>query len=107
MIPVHGARIAIGLVCLLAAPRVRAESGSNQTPDAQSPRPEARDRYTLFVRSETVVELFRRALLPGANGALVETRAALPIHEVLAVQAAGVDAPWRADSLDFEFSAWG
>lgn len=71
------------------------------------PRADAHDRFELSARSETYAELFRRALLPGANGAIVSSDTVAPIHQYVFVHAANVDAPWRDDSLDFELAAWG
>jgi hypothetical protein len=65
------------------------------------------DRFLLVARSETYVELFQRALLPGPNGAIVTTDTAVPINEYLSVNARNVDAPWDDDSVDLEFAAWG
>jgi hypothetical protein len=78
-------------------------------PAAAAVPPDApvRDRYDLSVRSETYVELFRRALLPGPNGALVATDTAVPVHQYMRVRARDVDTGWRADSLDLEVAAWG
>jgi hypothetical protein len=67
----------------------------------------AADRFLLVARSETYVEIFQRALLPGPNGAIVTTDSAVPINEYLSVNARDVDAPWDDDSLDLEFQAWG
>jgi hypothetical protein len=64
------------------------------------------DHFHATARSETYVQLFRRALLPGPNGALVSSDTALPIHEYLSASARAVDSPWHTDSLDLEFSAW-
>jgi hypothetical protein len=65
------------------------------------------DRYELLVHSETYAELFRRALLPGPNGALVETETLTPLHQYVSLSARDIDSPWHADSLDLELAAWG
>lgn len=65
------------------------------------------DRFTWTLGSETYAELFRRALLPGPNGALVERDTALPVIEYLYLRAHDIDTRWRADSIDIELAAWG
>jgi hypothetical protein len=92
-----------------AAPRATegsAAAASTPTPStAQSERP--RDAYDLTVRSETYLELFERALLPGTGGAIVVTESFAPIHEYLFFRGDRLDAPWADDALDFELQAWG
>ncbi len=104
---VDSVRFAAGLALVLSANLVRAESLPRATTTGETSAEAGPDRFSLYGRSETIVQLFRRALLPGANGVLIDTQTALPIHESLVVQASDVDTPWRADSLDFELSAWG
>ncbi|MDQ2644118.1 MAG: hypothetical protein M3020_09905 [Myxococcota bacterium] len=104
---VDSVRLVAGLAFVLSANPVRAEALRRETTTSEPPANAAPDRFSLFGYSETIVQLFRRALLPGANGVLIDTQTALPIHESLVVQARDVDTPWRADSLDFEVSAWG
>lgn len=58
-------------------------------------------------RSETYLQLYRRALVPGQNGQVVPTEVALPVHEYLFANARDVDAPWQKDSIGLEFAAWG
>ena len=89
---------ALGLVLL--APRDAAAE-----PDA--PAVERGDQYDLAARSETYVELFRRALLPGPSGAIVETGTAAPVHEYLSLSAHDLDTSWRKDAIDVELAAWG
>lgn len=72
-----------------------------------SPPRDATDRYDLYAQGETHAALFRRALLPGANGALVTTDTNLPIRQYVLLRARDVDTPWAKDSLDTELSAWG
>ena len=69
--------------------------------------PEGSDRYDLSVRSETYAELFRRALLPGPNGALVETDTVAPVHQYVLLHARDLDTGWREDSVDLELALWG
>jgi hypothetical protein len=89
---------------LLVAQLSRAEE-----PAAPPPRPAeaAPDRYALSVKSETYLQLFRRALLPGPNGAIVDSETALPLSEYLFADARNIDSPWHEDSIDFEVAAWG
>lgn len=65
------------------------------------------DRFALLARSETFVQLFRRALLPGPGGAAVTRELASPFTQYLSLSASGVDAPWQEDAVDLELSAWG
>jgi len=71
-----------------------------------SERDEHADRYDVLVRSETYVELFRRALLPGPSGALVETETVAPVHQYVRLDMRDVDTSWRKDSVDLELGAW-
>ncbi len=64
------------------------------------------DRYQFEVSSKTYAELFRRALLPGPDGALVETDTVVPVHEYLLLSVRDLDTPLREDSLDIELAAW-
>ncbi len=68
---------------------------------------DAADRFALEFRSESYFELFRRALLPGPNGALVESETGAPFYEYVALGAHDLDSGWQADSLDLELSLWG
>ena len=67
----------------------------------------ASDRFSVSGRSETYVQLFQRALVPGQNGQVVPTETVVPIHEYLFADARDVDAPWQKDSIGIEFAAWG
>lgn len=71
------------------------------------PAPGTPDRFSLAARSETYVQLFRRALLPGPGGAAVTRELGSPLTQYLAVAARDVDAPWQQDALELELSAWG
>jgi hypothetical protein len=68
---------------------------------------ELRDRFEMRAYSETYAELFRRALLPGPNGALVTHATVAPVHQYASLRVDNLDAPWRRDSLDLELAAWG
>jgi hypothetical protein len=85
------------MLAILASRSATAEDGASV----------GEDRFTFSAHSETSAQLFRRALLPGANGALVATETALPITEYVVLSARDVDAPWERDSLDLELSLWG
>jgi hypothetical protein len=65
------------------------------------------DAYDLSAYSETHAALFRRALLPGPSGALVETDTVVPVHEYLRLRARDLDTGWRKNSVDVELAAWG
>jgi hypothetical protein len=58
-------------------------------------------------QSETYVQLYRQALVPGQSGAQVPTETAVPVHEYLFANARDVDAPWQKDAIGVEFAAWG
>src|SRR5207237_715183 len=51
-------------------------------------------------------ELFRRALLPGPNGALVETEMVAATYELLSLRARDIDTSFCKDSVDVELAAW-
>ena len=65
------------------------------------------DRFDLGAHAETQIQLFRRALLPGATGALVTNETALPVHQAWSLRAGNLDALGAEDNLDLEFAAWG
>jgi len=107
-------RLAVSLL-LLAVLVVRASSASAQaleqrgapvSSSAESAPPPS-DRLELVARGETYLQLFRRALLPGQNGALIESQEAAPLHQYIGLDARDIDTPWRKDSVDLELSAWG
>jgi hypothetical protein len=88
------------LVTLRAAaeePPPTKAAGASDTPD----------RFSVSARSETYVQLYRRALVPGQNGAVVPTETAVPVSEYLFANARDVDAPWQKDAISMEFAAWG
>jgi len=74
---------------------------------AAAPPPAQLDRFTLVGHSETYLQLYQRALLPGQNGASVPTETAVPIVQYLLANARDVDAPWQKDAIQLEFAAWG
>ncbi len=90
---------ALGLVAIVATRVASAAETEARADDG--------DRFDLSVQGETYVEVFRRALLPGASGSLVETDTALPIHQYVRLRARDLDTGWRRDSLDVELSAYG
>ncbi|HVW29641.1 MAG TPA: hypothetical protein VHC69_29965 [Polyangiaceae bacterium] len=76
-------------------------------PDAHAASTDAADDHSITVHSETRADLFRRAPLPGPEGAIVETQTLLPIRETLLLRALDLDTPVGRDSVDLELSAWG
>lgn len=70
------------------------------------PAPEG-DAYELVAHAESHAQLFRRALLPGPNGSLVETQTQLPLQQFVSLAGYGFDTPLGVDSLDVELAAWG
>src|SRR6478752_7472460 len=95
---------ALLLLQLWARPS-NAEEPPQADPKAQ--KSETPDRFSVSGRSETYVQLYRRALVPGQNGQVVPTEVALPVHAYLFANARDVDAPWQKDSIGLEFAAWG
>lgn len=73
---------------------------------AQQPASET-DQFELVARADTHAALFRRALLPGAAGSLVDTDTAVPVHEYVSVRAQRVDLGPLKDGLELEVAAWG
>lgn len=65
------------------------------------------DDHYLAIHSETRADLFRRAALPGPNGAIVGTDTVLPVRESVTLRAQDLDTPMGRDSADFEVSGWG
>lgn len=93
------------MLVVLATLRASAEEPPRSGNGAASS--ETPDRFSVSARSETYVQLYRRALVPGQNGAAVPTETAVPVHEYLYANARDVDAPWQKDGIGFEFAAWG
>jgi len=77
-----------------------------QAARAQSVPATAADRFELSARAETYLALFQRALLPGANGALVVSQTRLPVSQYLSLRARDLDGPLQKDGLDLEFAGW-
>ncbi|HEY0464604.1 MAG TPA: hypothetical protein VGC79_10360, partial [Polyangiaceae bacterium] len=93
------------LLCLLVTRPSLAEEPRRESPKTQ--QAEAPDRFSVSGQSETYVQLYRRALVPGQNGQYVPTQLAVPVHQYLYANARDVDAPWQKDSIGLEFAAWG
>jgi hypothetical protein len=93
------------ILCLLAARPSAAEEPRKLAANDQKAEPV--DRFSVSAQSETYVQLYRRALVPGQNGQVVPTELAVPVHEYLYANAREVDAPWQKDSIGLEFAAWG
>jgi hypothetical protein len=64
------------------------------------------DDHYLSIHSETRADLFRRAALPGPNGAIVGTDTVLPVRETVLLRAQNLDTPVGNDSADVEASGW-
>lgn len=92
-------RDCLGLLCASFGMAIPAFGGELTDPRA--------DTFALSVRTETYAELFRRALLPGPSGSIVETNTELPIHQFAFLRAQGMDVGWCNDCVDVELSAWG
>ena len=90
---------------LAARPGIAEEPRAQPAKEQQAS--EAPDRFSVSGQSETYVQLYRRALLPGQNGQVVPTETAVPITEYLYANARDVDAPWQKDAIGMEFAAWG
>lgn len=96
--------LALLLLQIFARPS-HAEEPKKAPPKDQ--KAEAPDRFSVSAQSETYVQLYRRALVPGQNGQVVPTETAAPVTEYLFANARDVDAPWQKDSIGVEFAAWG
>jgi hypothetical protein len=60
--------------------------------------------YEVSIRGETHAEIFRRALLPGTDGALVSTATVAPIRQYVRARARALNTDDGA--LDFELAGW-
>jgi hypothetical protein len=97
---------ALALAFAVARP-LAAQEAPRSAPAKDPPATEAPDRFSVSAQSETYVQLYRRALVPGQNGQVVPTETAVPITEYLAANARDLDAPWQKDAIGMEFAAWG
>ncbi len=88
---------ALALLAVRSAGAQSLESRANEAPP---------DRFELLARAETYAALFRRALLPGPEGALVETETAAPVYEYLQLRVRNLDVAGQEDSVDLEVSGW-
>src|SRR5690606_1528257 len=86
--------------CLLSAGAGLAE------PDRSEGNEPPRDRHDLIVHSETHLQRFQQALLPGPGGAIVRTETVAPIHEFVSLRAVDLNGLSGTDTLDIELSAW-
>jgi hypothetical protein len=91
------------LCALLGASLASAEPA----PPAAPSRSSESDDFELSARADTHAALFRRALLPGPNGSLVDTESAAPLHEYVTLRARRLDVGSWHDALALEVSAWG
>jgi hypothetical protein len=98
--------LALGL-SLVAAPAHAQQAEVRPLERLPSDVPPPVDRFELVAESQTYLQLFQRALQPGANGAIVTTDTAAPLTEYLSARADAIDAPWQKDGVDLQFAAWG
>ncbi|HEY3117852.1 MAG TPA: hypothetical protein VGK54_14005, partial [Chloroflexota bacterium] len=91
-------RVAVACSVILAAPHAAGQS--------QERGEKSGDQFDLLIHAETRTDLFRRAVLPGPNGALTIQTAA-PVRQDFFLFARDLDPPWGRDNLDLEFAAWG
>jgi hypothetical protein len=91
----------------VASTSTASESGTSGAANATAARPrdESPD-FDLSFSSQTYLQVYQRALLPGPGGASVDTALLAPAHEYIYLRADRVDTPWAADSIGFELSAW-
>lgn len=66
-----------------------------------------RSPYDFQGVSETYVPFFRQALLPGPNGAVVDTTTSSPLTQYVSARALRVDSPWHEDAISVDASLWG
>lgn len=70
-------------------------------------RSDAGDSYEIQAESRTYLQLYQRALVPGALGALIGTDELAPLHAYVGIRVRGLDLPSRKDAVDIELSGWG
>lgn len=104
-------RLGLALAALTSSSTTRAQQ-AEQAHVERSPAPKQttlvrEDRAVVTAQSETYLQLFRRALLPGSHGSIVTADWGSPITQYLFVRARDVDAPWRQDSIEIEVGVWG
>jgi hypothetical protein len=73
---------------------------------AEEARAEGIDRFELSAYAETDARLFRRALLPGPEGALAADETVAPLYQYVALRVQNLDTSFRQDSVDIEVSGW-
>jgi hypothetical protein len=64
------------------------------------------DRFQFSAYAETDARLFRRATLPGPEGALAADETVAPFYEYVALRVLDLDTRHRPDSVDIEVSGW-
>jgi hypothetical protein len=99
--------VAFALTAATASAQAVERRGTPVAASSEGAVPPPTDRLELSAHGETYLQLFRRALLPGPNGALVEAEEAAPLHQYVGLEARDIDTPWRKDSVDLELSSWG
>lgn len=109
--PRRGAVAPLAVALALGASSAAAQTAERRGTPINLPSPSlpspATDRLELVARGDSYLQLFKRALLPGPNGALVEAEEAAPLHQYISLDARDIDVPWRKDSVDVQLSAWG
>jgi hypothetical protein len=65
------------------------------------------DAYLVEANAATYLQVAKQALLPGANGVLVDTRGVAPFFGYGFLKVQGVDVPWARDAVSAELAAWG
>jgi hypothetical protein len=68
--------------------------------------PDGAATYELFAHGETHMEWFRRALLPGPNGALVSTRTIVPARQSVSLRARELGSAEQTGRWDAELAGW-
>lgn len=91
-----------------------ASSHTNAVPLAEDKRPPSSDYSTktadivaVEAHNSTYIPLFRRALLPGPAGSIVNPETVLPVYDYVMIRVLDADMPWAKNSLDMELSLWG
>jgi hypothetical protein len=91
----------VAALTFVVARSLAAQSLNSRTTEPQP------DRFELTARAETYAALFRRALLPGPEGALIETETLAPVYQYVLLSARNLDVGSHEDSLGLEVSGFG
>jgi hypothetical protein len=82
-----------------------AEARASRSVSSEANQSDSPAAAAVVARSETYLQLFRRALLPGPNGALIRPSTAAPIHQYLLASARDISTA-APGALDLDFGAW-